>query len=77
MFAMAQDFGNITSSNESVVWAIGFTRSSSNVAVRSVDLDGTTQDHQLYYVAAYSNDGDLVCVVFHFIFVTQADLIIL
>lgn len=64
MFGMAQDLGNIVASKDPVVWAVGFTRSPTNTAIRTIDLGGNTLDHILYYRTTFFNDADLVCLEF-------------
>lgn len=55
VFAMSHDLGNISSTSEPIVWAIGFVQSP---AISYVDLSGTSQDRYPYYMSTEYSDTD-------------------
>lgn len=52
---MSHDLGNISSTSEPIVWAVGFAQSP---AVSYVDLSGTSQDRYPYYMSTKYSDTD-------------------
>ncbi|KAF8491815.1 hypothetical protein F5888DRAFT_1619594 [Russula emetica] len=60
VFAISRDLGFIQVTQESVVWAIGYT---TDVAINYTDLSGTPTSRSPYYKTKYSNDSDLASIV--------------